>query len=138
MVARGGDLRARAHLGAEAAEWYGVTPQGNFEGRTSCAASARDLLRPPEIETARIELLAARAGSVPPGLDDKIITEWNAMMCSTLAEAAGATGRDDWSGQQPRSRPSCSSTYVVTTGGCCAPGAKGAPVSSATRRTTHG
>jgi len=85
-------------LGAEAAEWYGVTAEGNFEGRTVLHRARRgDLLRPPEIETARSELLAARAGRVRPGLDDKIITEWNAMMCSTLAQAAGATGRDDWS-----------------------------------------
>ena len=84
-------------LGAEAAEWYGVTAEGNFEGRTVLHRARRgDLLRPPEIETARSELLAARAGRVRPGLDDKIITEWNAMMCSTLAEAAAATGRDDW------------------------------------------
>ncbi len=84
-------------LGAEAAEWYGVTEEGNFEGRTVLHRARRgDLLRPPEIETARSELLAARAGRVRPGLDDKIITEWNAMMCSTLAEAAAATGRDDW------------------------------------------
>ncbi len=85
-------------LGAEAAEWYGVTEEGNFEGRTVLHRSRRgELLRPPRIETARAELLAARAGRVRPGLDDKIITEWNAMMCSTLAEAAAATGRDDWS-----------------------------------------
>ena len=84
-------------LGAEAAEWYGVTAEGNFEGRTVLHRARRgDLLRPPEIETARSELLAARGGRVRPGLDDKIITEWNAMMCSTLAEAAAATGRDDW------------------------------------------
>jgi len=84
-------------LGAEAAEWYGVSAEGNFEGRTVLHRARRgDLLRPPEIETARSELLAARAGRVRPGLDDKIITEWNAMMCSTLAEAAAATGRDDW------------------------------------------
>jgi uncharacterized protein YyaL (SSP411 family) len=87
-----------AALGAEAAEWYGVTAEGNFEGRTVLHRSRRgDLLRPPQIETARSELLATRTGRVRPGLDDKIITEWNAMMCSTLAEAAAATGRDEWS-----------------------------------------
>ena len=85
-------------LGAEAAEWYGVTAEGNFEGRTVLHRARRgDLQRPPRIETARSRLLAARAGRVRPGLDDKIITEWNAMMCSTLAEAAAVTGRDDWS-----------------------------------------
>jgi hypothetical protein len=85
-------------LGAEAADFYGVTPEGNFEGRTVLHCARRgELLRPPPIETARSQLFAARAGRVRPGLDDKIITEWNAMMCSTLVEAAAATERDDWS-----------------------------------------
>ena len=80
-------------LGAEAAAWYGVTAEGNCEGRTVLHRARRgDLLRPPHIETARAKLLFARSGRVRPGLDDKIITEWNAMMCSTLAEAAAATG----------------------------------------------
>jgi uncharacterized protein YyaL (SSP411 family) len=83
--------------GAAAAEWYGVSAQGNFEGRTVLHRARRgDIVRPPEIEDARARLLAARAGRVRPGLDDKVITEWNAMMCSTLAEAAAATGRADW------------------------------------------
>jgi hypothetical protein len=87
-----GPSRARA-----TADWYGVTPAGNFEGRTILHLARRgELERPPEIEAARSELLAARAGRVRPGLDDKVITEWNAMMCSTLLEAAAATGRSDW------------------------------------------
>ena len=31
-----------------------------------------------------------------PGLDDKVLTEWNGLMLATLAEAAAATGDDDW------------------------------------------
>jgi uncharacterized protein YyaL (SSP411 family) len=85
-------------LGAEVAEWYAVTAEGNFEGRAILHLARRGVLaRPPQIEAARSMLAAARARRVRPGLDDKIITEWNAMMCSTLAQAAGATGRDDWS-----------------------------------------
>ncbi|MGD0442099.1 MAG: thioredoxin domain-containing protein, partial [Acidimicrobiales bacterium] len=84
-------------LATRAAEWYGVTAGGNFEGRTVLHLARRGALeRPPEIEAARSMLASARAQRVRPGLDDKIITEWNAMMCSTLAEAAAATGRDDW------------------------------------------
>jgi len=80
--------------GALAAAWYGVSEAGNFEsGRNILHRAERgDLLRPPEIEAARAALHAARARRVRPGLDDKVLTEWNAMAVSALAEAAGATG----------------------------------------------
>ena len=80
-----------------ASDWYGVSTKGNFEGRNVLFRARRgDLLRPADIEAARAKLRAVRAGRLRPGLDDKVITEWNAMMCSTLAEAAAATGRQDW------------------------------------------
>jgi hypothetical protein len=86
-----------------AAEWYGVTRGGNFEGRNILHRPVRgNLLRPPEIEAARARLFDVRAKRVRPGLDDKVLTEWNAMFLSTLAEAAGATGRDDWLGAAVR------------------------------------
>jgi uncharacterized protein YyaL (SSP411 family) len=50
------------------------------------------------VEEARRLLFEARAKRVRPGLDDKVLTEWNAMFVATLAEAAGATGRRDWLG----------------------------------------
>ncbi|MGO8723963.1 MAG: thioredoxin domain-containing protein [Acidimicrobiales bacterium] len=84
-------------LAKAAADWYGVTPRGNFEGRTVLHLARRgELRRPSEIEAARAKLLVARSGRVRPGLDDKVVTEWNAMACSTLLEAAAATGRKDW------------------------------------------
>jgi len=84
-------------LAARAMEWYGVTQAGNFEGANILHRPVRgDLVRPPEVEQARAALLAVRSRRTRPGLDDKVLTEWNAMWCSTLAEAAGATGRVDW------------------------------------------
>jgi uncharacterized protein YyaL (SSP411 family) len=77
--------------------WWGVQPGGNFEGRSILYRAKRgDLIRPPEIEAARQALFVARSLRVRPGRDDKVLTEWNAMMCATLAEAALATGEASW------------------------------------------
>ena len=93
-AALGGDT----HLADEAMGFYGVSQAGNFEGRTilNRLAQRGDLDRPPRIEDARARLLAARSERVRPGLDDKVLTEWNGLMLALLAEAAAATGRDDW------------------------------------------
>jgi hypothetical protein len=84
-------------LAAVATEWYGVSRTGNFEGRSILRRPpAAPLRRPPDVEEARRRLFEARRARIRPGLDDKILTEWNAMFCSSLAEAAAATGRPDW------------------------------------------
>ena len=54
------------------------------------------LERDDDIETIRRLLLAARNTRHRPGLDDKVITEWNALMISSLAEAAAAYANDEW------------------------------------------
>jgi uncharacterized protein YyaL (SSP411 family) len=79
-------------------DWYGVTEEGNFERGASILHRPRrgDLLRPPPVEEARRALFEARTRRVRPGLDGKVLAEWNAMFSSALAEAAGATGRRDW------------------------------------------
>jgi uncharacterized protein len=89
-------------LADEVMAFYGITPGGNFEGRTiinriqARGRAAVDLARPPRIEEARARLFAARERRVRPGLDDKVLTEWNGLMLAALAEAAAATGRHDW------------------------------------------
>ena len=73
---------------AAAVEWYGVTAGGNFEGSNILNRPVRaDLVRPPEVEQARQALFEAREERIRPGLDDKVLTEWNGLMISTLAEA---------------------------------------------------
>ncbi|MDQ4069724.1 MAG: thioredoxin domain-containing protein, partial [Actinomycetota bacterium] len=84
-------------LGDEAIAWWGVTPGGNFEGANILHRPVRgDLARPPAVEEARRILFEAREKRVRPGLDDKVLTEWNALFMATLAEAGAATGRQDW------------------------------------------
>jgi uncharacterized protein YyaL (SSP411 family) len=81
----------------DATAWWGVTKAGNFEGSNILHRPVRgDLVRPPTVDRARALLLAARAQRVRPGLDDKVLTEWNAMFVSALAEAGAAMGRTDW------------------------------------------
>jgi uncharacterized protein YyaL (SSP411 family) len=80
-----------------AIDWYGVTAEGNFEGRNILWRPVRgDLLRPPAIEAARAVLFAHREQRVRPGLDDKVLTEWNALWVASLAEAGAALGEPSW------------------------------------------
>ena len=93
------EVRAVAGADADAAiEWYGVTAGGNWEGTNILERPVRgDLLRPEAVERARAALFAERETSASgPGLDDKVLTEWNALMLATLAEAAAATGDAEW------------------------------------------
>jgi uncharacterized protein YyaL (SSP411 family) len=84
---------------AAAAAWWGLTEGGNFEGANILHRPDRgDLLRPETIEHARRTLFEAREQRPRPGRDDKVLTEWNALFLTTLAEAAAAAGRDDWLG----------------------------------------
>jgi uncharacterized protein len=76
---------------AEAARrYFGVTPEGNFEGRS--ILHVRDGSLP---EGAKQILYEARAKRVWPARDEKILTSWNALMLRAIAEAARAFGRDD-------------------------------------------
>lgn len=82
----------------EAKQWYGITDAGNFEGKNipTRINHRGDLVRPDSIEQARQALYAFRERRTRPGLDDKVLLEWNAMMLSTLAEAAWHEKRSDW------------------------------------------
>ncbi|MGB8858917.1 MAG: thioredoxin domain-containing protein [Ilumatobacteraceae bacterium] len=86
-------------LDADAAiEWYELTDAGNFEGRNiPTRLHHRGYLeRPAPIEAARQRLFDARERRRRPGLDDKVLTEWNGLMLASLCEAAAAFERSDW------------------------------------------
>ena len=92
------ELAAVAGEGAaEAVEWWGVTEAGNFEGANILHRPVRgDLARSPAVEAARRRLFEHRERRVRPGLDDKVLTEWNGLMLAALCEAAAATGNPEW------------------------------------------
>jgi uncharacterized protein YyaL (SSP411 family) len=82
--------------GQWAAELLAVTKAGTFEHGASVLqlpAEPEDVERWERVRTA---LLAARAARPQPGRDDKVVTEWNGMAITTLAEAGGVFGRPEW------------------------------------------
>ncbi len=90
----------RSLLGSSADEaiaWWGVTAGGNFEGANILHRPVRgELARSAAVESARRILFEARAMRVRPGLDDKVLTEWNGLFIAAMAEAGAAVGREDW------------------------------------------
>jgi uncharacterized protein YyaL (SSP411 family) len=84
--------------GAEAiAEFYGVSKAGNFEGSNILYLAGGAAATEPEgLAAARQALFGARAERVRPGLDDKRLASWNALMLAALAEAGAALGREDY------------------------------------------
>jgi hypothetical protein len=84
-------------LTAPTADWYGISEAGNWEGRSiPVRPVGAPLVRPPEIEQARVLLAEARAQRVQPARDEKVLTEWNAMAAATLAEVASAIGHAEY------------------------------------------
>ncbi|HEY3943357.1 MAG TPA: thioredoxin domain-containing protein [Acidimicrobiales bacterium] len=78
-------------------DWYGITEAGDVDGRSvphRPPGAPRAL--PGGMLEARGLLVRARRGRPQPATDDKVLTEWNAMFASSLAEAAAATGDPRW------------------------------------------
>jgi uncharacterized protein YyaL (SSP411 family) len=73
--------------------YFGATASGNFEGANVLEARGPE---PAKREAIRARLLEVRAGRVRPGLDDKRLTAWNALMISALADAGAALDRPDY------------------------------------------
>ncbi|MGH9078896.1 MAG: thioredoxin domain-containing protein, partial [Acidimicrobiales bacterium] len=79
------------------AGFFGVREGGNWEGRSIlCRPPGAPLTGDEAVETGRARLLLARSRRPRPALDDKVLTEWNAMYASSLAEAAAATANRAW------------------------------------------
>jgi uncharacterized protein YyaL (SSP411 family) len=84
-------------LGPDAADFeaaYGVTAEGNFEGRNilSRVDPGADYDR---LDTARARLLEIRQRRPQPARDDKVLTSWNGLAIAAFADAARALGRPE-------------------------------------------
>jgi uncharacterized protein YyaL (SSP411 family) len=76
-------------LAETAIEHFGMTEAGNFEGANIPVRATPD---PERLREIKAGLLAAREQRVRPGLDDKRLTAWNALMISALADAGAVLG----------------------------------------------
>jgi uncharacterized protein YyaL (SSP411 family) len=74
---------------------WGVTEDGNFEGGSILVRAGSDD-DPPELPEIKRRLMAARDQRVRPGLDDKRLTSWNALMLAALGEAGAVLERVDY------------------------------------------
>ena len=100
--------------------WFGATQRGNFEGANILGARRRAEPDGPRRSGAR-RLYEVRAQRVWPGLDDKRLTAWNALVISALADAGAALERDDYLDAARAGPPSsCSATCATARAGCCA------------------
>ncbi|MGH2919041.1 MAG: thioredoxin domain-containing protein, partial [Solirubrobacteraceae bacterium] len=80
-------------LAPAALQHFGIQPGGNFEGASIPVRATPD---PERLDAIKAGLLAARGQRVWPGLDDKRLTAWNALMISALAEAGAVLERADY------------------------------------------
>jgi uncharacterized protein len=88
------ELRAAlGDLADEAIAFFGATEAGNFDGANVLEGRGPVPGRLAEIRAA---LYQARSARVRPGLDDKRLTAWNALMVSALAQAGAALERPDY------------------------------------------
>ncbi len=94
-------------LARTASEYWGVTRDGNFEGRNILFVPRGDerVARDLEISVTELEerisearnlLYSERIKRVPPLTDDKIITSWNALTLKAFAECGAKLDRQDW------------------------------------------
>ncbi len=81
-------------LGGDEGRWaasvFGVTEAGTFEAGASVLQLPGDPDDPARFDRVRAALLAARRTRPQPGRDDKVVTAWNGLAITALAEASVA------------------------------------------------
>jgi hypothetical protein len=85
------DAAGRGDAADELFAYYGVTHEGNFEGRTILHVPGGPEARAPEdLEALKRALYTHRSRRTWPAKDDKRLTSWNALMVSALADAGAS------------------------------------------------
>jgi uncharacterized protein YyaL (SSP411 family) len=87
------------------AKVYDITEEGNFEGRNIPNRLISGEAPPPveeRLAAMRAKLLERRSTRVRPGLDDKVLADWNGLMIASLARAAPLLDRSEWIGSAQR------------------------------------
>jgi uncharacterized protein YyaL (SSP411 family) len=83
-------------LGSDDGPWaasvFAVTPAGTFEAGASVLQLPGDPDNPGRFARVRTALLAARRTRPQPDRDDKVVTAWNGLAITALAEASVALG----------------------------------------------
>lgn len=97
-------------LGENAAlfcEFYDVTEEGNWEGKNILwrqrtfeeFSQAKEMdveVLKQKLAKSRAKLFAVRDKRIHPGLDDKLLLDWNALMCSAYAKSYAALGDEKY------------------------------------------
>jgi uncharacterized protein len=81
------------------AQHYDVTANGNFEGHNilnRLQQQERNAADEERLAAMRAKLLGVRSARVRPGLDDKILADWNGEMIAALVHAGTAFGEPAW------------------------------------------
>lgn len=109
-------------------DYYDVTEAGNWEEKnilwvrqplaSFAAANGYDVpILAAMLKGCREKLLAVRANRVRPGLDDKILLGWNAMMVHACCKAYTALGVEEYREMAVRNMDFCLSNFRETASG---------------------
>jgi uncharacterized protein len=95
-------------LGVPFCTYYGVTPQGNFEGKMSVLYVATSREKIPEFHgikaqaieaffrEGREKLLLEREKRIKPNRDEKVLVSWNGLMISGFVDGFRISGRSEY------------------------------------------
>lgn len=99
--------------GPWAASIFAVTPTGTFEHGASVLQLPADPEDPERADRVRTQLLIARRARVQPGRDDKVVTSWNGLAITALAEASVALDEPEFARAASRCARALLDLHVV-------------------------